>query len=177
MNTIKLASFLSIAIVILIIFCVPVFYCNYVERKAGRIRIVGIEPTEFRVSSLIKILLWAEITMSVLIIVWAWRMGSGGLAFVGTIGMLLLSIGIAGLYYSGKARIALSGEKVTYDNGHSRKVIRLDNIKSIWVASGYLVIDEGVIPRVTIPLIFSGNHKLISMLRFCSQKNVETVRQ
>jgi len=173
MNAIKFTSFLSIAIIILIIFCAPVVYCNYVERKAGRIGISGIEPAEFKVSALIKVLLCAEIALSVLMIVWAWKMGSGGLALVGAVGVILLSIGIAGLYYSGKARIAVSGEKVTYDNGHSRKVVRLDNIKSIWVASGYLVIDEGSIPRVTIPLIFSGNYKLIAMLRFCSQRNAE----
>jgi hypothetical protein len=90
MNTIKFANFLSIAIIILIMFCAPVLYCNYAERKARRSLIGGIESANFRISGLIKVLLWAETAMSVLIILWAWRMTWGGLAFAGTIGLLLL---------------------------------------------------------------------------------------
>jgi hypothetical protein len=173
MGTIDLTIIFPPVLIISIIVSGPIFYSIYVERKSRRIVISDIEPMEFRILGWLKVFFLAGLSMPVLFIVWGWRIGWGGLAFIGTIGVIFLSMGIAALYYSVKAKITISSEQVTYYDGRREKAVRLDNIKFVSVANGFLFVHEDATNRrVAIPLIFSGNSKLIATLRFCAQRNM-----
>jgi len=160
-------------LIISIIVAGPIFYSVYVDRKSRHIVITDIEPIEFRILGWLKVFFLAGLSMPVLFIVWGWRAGWGGFAFIGTIGVIFLSMGIAALYYSVKAKITISSEQLTYFDGRREKVIRLDNIRFVVVANGFLFVHEAATNRrIAIPLYYSGNYKLIAMLRFCAQRNM-----
>jgi hypothetical protein len=68
------------------------------------------------------------------------------------------SMGVAGslaaLWWYAKCAIHLTEKELIMETPTSKKSVRLDNIKDVRIAGGMIVLDEGKIPRLVVPIIY-----------------------
>lgn len=71
-----------------------------------------------------------------------------------TIGIIGVAGSIAALWWYAKSAIRLTDDEIIIEEPFSRKVVRFDLIKDVRVAGGMVIIDEGKIPRLVVPIIY-----------------------
>ena len=70
------------------------------------------------------------------------------------IGFLGVSGSIAALWWYAKSTIRLTEDELIIEAPFSRKVVRFNQIKDVRVTGGMIVLDEGKIPRLVVPIIY-----------------------
>lgn len=86
--------------------------------------------------------------------------------------VMYLSVSLIFMVLSGlslwktKTAYVLVENRVLYlKDGFKRQEVDLHNVKSVIVKGGYVILDEGKIPRVIIPRIFSDMKGLVEAIR------------
>jgi hypothetical protein len=153
------------SIVIILFTTVPILYSGYTQKQANLLEPLKTSIAEYRVHWLIKLMLFAEVCMSLWIFITFRRPGIEGILFIGGISLVLLSLGITGLIFCWKAKVRFEGDCLCYYDGLRNTIVDLKKVKNVWAANGYIVIDLGTIPRIVILQIFSGSSEILAKMQ------------
>jgi hypothetical protein len=63
-----------------------------------------------------------------------------------------------------RSAVTVTGSHVTYRTPFSSSQAELSRIQRVWFVSRYLVVDEGKIPRMVIPIYMAGISRLYALL-------------
>jgi hypothetical protein len=85
--------------------------------------------------------------------------------FFGSLGGLFVIAAILGVRQFRSASVVITSTQVFLHYGSTQWSVERADIKRVYVATGYIVIDCGVVPRRLIPLVFRGNARIVALLR------------
>lgn len=89
------------------------------------------------------------------------------------IGSIGLVVAISASVWYAKSAVRITDEELVLEAPFSSKAVRFDKIKEVHVAGGMIILDEGKIPRFTIPIIYRKSGLLLANIearRFNLQK-------
>jgi hypothetical protein len=89
---------------------------------------------------------------------------SGRLSILG-FGAIFFLIGCGAVWELRSAHVIVDSETVEFKYGRVVKRVRRSDIKKVYTANGFMVLDTGTVPRIAIPLIFSESRQLFSLLK------------
>lgn len=75
--------------------------------------------------------------------------------------LAVLGSSVAAWWYA-KTAIRLTDDEIIIEAPFSRKIVRFDQIKDVRVAGGMIILDEGKIPRVVVPIIYRSTGILLA---------------
>jgi hypothetical protein len=70
-----------------------------------------------------------------------------------------------------RSAVEVNGSHVVYVRPFSASQAELARIQRVWLANGYLIVDEGKIPRMTIPIYMAGIFRLYALLAQQARRN------
>lgn len=121
----------------------------------------------FHASRWIKAIVLLEITLSLSIWGYPYFVANTPSAFLlyGSLSLLFITIGIAAYIRLNKVYVAVDRDVVVYFDGKKENRVNRHEIQSVYVSTGYMVVDCGRIPRLAIPLVFENNRKMLEVLQ------------
>lgn len=164
-----------VPIVIVILTAIPLMYSLYVRRRIISVDALDTSNAEYKIHWVVKLFILAEICMSLWIMTFYRKGDIGSILFFGGIGLLLLALGLMGLYVCNKAKVKFQGDRLFYCNGFKTSIIDSKNVRNVWAANGFIVIDLGSIPRTGFMHIFSKSYEILAKLQ--SSSLLENQRQ
>lgn len=79
-------------------------------------------------------------------------------------------VGLAGtagaVWWYSKCAVRLNDETITISAPSGRKTVRFDCLKEVRISSGLIILDEGRIPRVIIPVIYQKTAVLLANIEY-----------
>jgi hypothetical protein len=160
---------IAIAIIVLIVFLLPVVISQRMQAKANRESIET--PPGPRERFCVSRFVFAAVLFGnavgalfvlILVLIPNKDPGSilffGGLAFIGFVGTWITTIRLRSTF------VVIDATTMDYSSGKKRVVIERNSIKSVYTQSGMIGVDTGTVPRHVIPMIFAGSHQLIARL-------------
>jgi hypothetical protein len=148
-----------------VLFIGPLLYGIYIDRKSRNRKASFNGTAVFKISKWFLLICYAEIAMSLFIIILGFRQGFAGVLYVGLIGIFLLVLGVACIYYMARTYVEINEQELIYCDGLQNTRIPLNNITQVFMVSGLLTIAAGLPHRLLIPLIFAKSWELIALLR------------
>jgi hypothetical protein len=159
------------AIITAILTSLAVLSSIRVQRKAAALQVATELGAEYRVHWVIVLLAWIEILMSVWILLQSRTDEPGIDYFYLVIGIPLVALGIAGLCYCRRAKVAFSGQDLIFCDGFRTHTYNLNEVQSVWVVNGMITVDFGRIPRLVIMHVFSNSAEILARLEHAAQDN------
>jgi hypothetical protein len=161
---------MAIAVVIGLIFLLPVILSQWMESKAGRETIQD-QPTtreRFCVSRLaLAAVLFGNVVggLFVMILMLIPNKGTGEILFFGGLALVSFVGTWITVIFLRSTFVVIDATTMEYISGRKRIVVERSSIKSVHAASGMIVVDTGTVPRHVMPMIFAGSYRLIALLR------------
>ena len=84
--------------------------------------------------------------------------------FIGSIGVVAILIGILSTIRLLRSFVVLLDDRLVILKGTRKQEIKFNKIQKVFLISGHIAIDTGVIPRTIIPLMFSNWRELYRIL-------------
>lgn len=69
---------------------------------------------------------------------------------------------LVAIWWYAKCAIRLTEDEVILETPRSRTAVRFDQLKDVRVASGMIILDEGKVPRVVVPIIYRNSALLVA---------------
>src|SRR6266481_5173917 len=163
MNT----TLLTLAGIFVVLYGVPAIYSALVGRPTHRIEVTSL-PHRFRASRFCYLLLSLFFVMvggiCCLGLLVKNLHPSGRLSIFG-FGAIFFAIGCGAIWELRSADVVVDSETVKFKYGRVIKTIRRSDIKKVYSANGFVVLDTGTAPRIAIPMLFSDSRQLFSLLK------------
>lgn len=160
---------MTIGLIVAVIFGSLFLITIYTGSSAARAQEPNADESSvevFKIAGWVRLLIISEILMSgsfLLLPFFTIQTKSSWLLF-GILSAVFFTIGAIAYYKASKMFVHLDPKVLKYHDGSKLNQVERENVLKVYLSSGFIVVDTGEIPRLTIPLVFGNSQRLYSML-------------